>query len=1215
MKQVESSTGGTPSDAELILQVRSGDRDAFGVLYERHAGAARALARQYVSPADADDVVADAFSKLFEMLRRGAGPDAGFRTYLYTVVRHRSFDVSRGAARTRPTTDDEIESVLGRVASEEDPALAGFERSVVSKAYFDLPERWREVLWYVLVDDLKPAQIAPALGLSANGVSALLYRAKEALRAGYLQQHLTHAPSDMCRTVNPLLGGYVRESLSKRETAKINDHLATCGTCSALVLELHDVAHGMKTVIAPLVLGAGGLALVGAGVPIGGLAVAAKAGAGAGAAAGGAPAATVTVASTSTLSGAVSSAVSATAGALASAAAAATGGSVAAGAIAVAAVGIVAALQIATPADDDPLTDTVIAVSQGRELPGTEEVNGEPKPTDIGPGANTVYFDVDYTDASQPLTPRETQNLSLTVKNTSSTETTGTQLEITLPPGLGVAKPDGAFGTGVSGRLVPHSVGTADGSEDGGQDAPTSSPSTVPPSGSGTSDASDAGKAQAQPSATPSAPADRGSMPTEGPAACMPTEQDHVLLCSVGELAPGATHEVVVPVEANSGGDYPVGARVWADGIAPFGVDLPGRTVAPFGPELTAQTEDVSLASPGTAALPVRVGSTGDRTVPAGWSVRVTLPDAVKPASAQPELSCDRGAELPNAWICTPRAGTDGAAVTLDPGATAGMTLNITTAAQSSEEPTVLGAANVTPVLEGSARSASATLVGTSAWADAEDGVGEVATTCLAKGGVSEANAAVTGAYTNTTNRTVRVALEAAGGNAASGKDLAPGDVTRLTVPDGLRVPAGQAVFVVATEVEGQTYETRVTAGDHGREDCYSPRWATDTSVETVYASGTVGVEGTVTNQSDEPLTAVMSVPVGDTTMESASRVVAPGTTVSLSVNTERTNLPEGDATFRLSRDGVDSDGDLPSDPVVPDANPTAHHDGAMIAPTNGQTTRAAGACEFDAAQDHSVRMYAVTADNRASTLPVPFHVAGMTRTVPAGEVELIEFPVVWGTGTATLTAVGKTLLVTDVSFESCAELSWPKPEHMSVDAAAQCVDMHTHLTATVENRTGHDWTGVLVDDGSGDKGPDKPVPAGETTKLELKRDTAISSEGNVTVRLTRQLEGAAHTVERSFSVDGTLCLPDAECETEPTSFATPASTDAEQLPLLDDPCDDEAASVEEASSGDGTADTSDDAYAADDSDDAVETVSSVAKAGHNISSLIKSLIHGGHHH
>ncbi|MBE1875878.1 sigma-70 family RNA polymerase sigma factor, partial [Myceligenerans pegani] len=269
MTQVDRGAGEAPSDAELILQVRSGDREAFGTLYTRHAAAARALARQYVKPGDAEDVVADAFSKLYEMLRRGAGPDSGFRTYLYTVVRHRAYDVSRGASRMRPAEDAEIEAALGRVASSEDPALQGFERSVVSRAYFGLPERWREVLWYCLVDDLKPAQVAPVLGLTPNGVSALLYRAKDALRDGYLQQHLTHAPSDTCRAVNPHLGGYVRDSLSRREKARIEGHLSTCGTCSALVLELADVAHGMKCVVAPLVLGAAGLALVGSAIPVG----------------------------------------------------------------------------------------------------------------------------------------------------------------------------------------------------------------------------------------------------------------------------------------------------------------------------------------------------------------------------------------------------------------------------------------------------------------------------------------------------------------------------------------------------------------------------------------------------------------------------------------------------------------------------------------------------------------------------------------------------------------------------------------------------------------------------------------------------------------------------------------------------------------------------------------------------------------------------------
>ncbi len=1144
MKQVESSAGGTPSDAELILQVRSGDRDAFGVLYERHVGAARALARQYVPPADADDVVADAFSKLFEMFGRGAGPDAGFRTYLYTVVRHRAFDVSRGAARTRPTTDDEIESVLGRVASEEDPALAGFERSVVSKAYFDLPGRWREVLWYVLVDDLKPAQVAPVLGLSPNGVSALLYRAKEALRAGYLQQHLTHAPSDLCRTVNPLLGGYVRESLSKRETTKIDDHLSICGTCSALVLELHDVAHGMKTVIAPLVLGAGGLALVGAAAPIGGLVAAAKAGAGA--AVTGAPTATVTAgaASTGTFSGAMSSAVSATAGAFASAAAAATGGSMAAGAIAVAAVGMVAALQIAAPADADPVVDTVIATNEGRELPGSEEIkDGEPVlPTDVEPGENTTYLVVDYTDASQPLAAREAQDLSLTVENKGNTAATGTQLEITLPPGLTVAKPDVPFGTGVGGRLVSSSNGSDD---DGSTGTPTSSPEVTPTSPSSASeaetanDSSSAGETQALPTSSPSAPTSTDSMSTPGPAACMPTEQENVLVCSLGELAPGAKHAVAVPVQANSGGDYPVGAKVWADGVEPVDVYLPDRTVAAFGPELSAQTEDVSLASPGTASLPVRVVSTGDRAVgPAGWSVKVTLPDGVTPTSTQPELSC-APAELPNAWLCAPLAGTDAAAMQLDPGATVDVPLNITTATASSGEPAVLGAANILPVLEGNAHSASATLVVTDAWANAAAGVGTVAAECLAKGGVGKADVAVTGSYTNTTQRTLRVALEAAGGSASSGKDLAPGEATQLAVHDGLRVPAGQAVFVLATEVEGRTYETRIDAGNHERMGCYSPAWTTGTSVQTVNAGGTVGIEGTLTNKSDESLTAVMSVPVGDETLKSVGRPVAPGGTVTFTVNTGRTHLAEGDVTFHLSREGADADGDPADRPMVPDVDPTEHHDGAVIQPARGPSTMSAE-CVFDVDQDRSVQTFDLMADNTASTLPVKFHIGGLTKTVAAGKSEKFEFPVTWGTDTVTLEAAGQVLDEIDVRFNSCAALTWPT-EQVSVAAAATCVEGTVQLTAAVENRTGRDWTGVLIHDGTGEQGPEQAVAAGTTT-LELTRQTPLSFEGNVTVRLTRELEGEARTVERSFAVDSEACLVE-ECELTPTPTPEPSAT------------------------------------------------------------------------
>ncbi|MGN6239373.1 MAG: sigma-70 family RNA polymerase sigma factor, partial [Cellulosimicrobium cellulans] len=386
------------SDAELITAVRGGDTSAYGALYERHAAAARTVARQYVrSTADADDVVSDAFARTLSVLQGGGGPDVTFRAYLFTVVRRLSYDLVNGARRTQPTDDERtFETAFGPMASTEDPTLEGFERSTVTRAYQDLPERWRAVLWYTEVENLSPAEIAPILGLTANGVSALAYRAREGLRQAYLQQHLTSVPAEECRTVNALLGSYVRGGLAKRETARVESHLESCGECRALVLELGDVSHGMRAVIAPLVLGVGALGLVGTALPtFGGAAVAGGVGAalqgsssggagsaggsgaaggsgGAGAGAGGAGAAGTSTAGTGAAGGAGAAAsaaggsggaVGAGAASVGGAAAAAGGAAAGSGALAAAGAGGLVALVTSAPLAAAAVTVGVLAVA------------------------------------------------------------------------------------------------------------------------------------------------------------------------------------------------------------------------------------------------------------------------------------------------------------------------------------------------------------------------------------------------------------------------------------------------------------------------------------------------------------------------------------------------------------------------------------------------------------------------------------------------------------------------------------------------------------------------------------------------------------------------------------------------------------------------------------------------------------------------------------
>ena len=260
-----------PSDAELISRVRGGDVAAYGELFSRHKDAANRLAKQLVRGPDADDLVSEAFAKVLTVLQGGGGPDVAFRAYLLTAVRRLHVDKIRAGQRLQ-TTDDMTPFDPG--VPFKDTAVAGFETGAAAQAFASLPERWQLVLWHLEVEGQKPADIAPLLGMSANSVSALAYRAREGLRQAFLTMHLSDISETDCRWVNEHLGAFVRKGLSKRDATKVQTHLDGCRRCTAMYLELADVNSNLAGIIGPLLLGAaaaGYLASAGAGIGAGGV--------------------------------------------------------------------------------------------------------------------------------------------------------------------------------------------------------------------------------------------------------------------------------------------------------------------------------------------------------------------------------------------------------------------------------------------------------------------------------------------------------------------------------------------------------------------------------------------------------------------------------------------------------------------------------------------------------------------------------------------------------------------------------------------------------------------------------------------------------------------------------------------------------------------------------------------------------------------------------
>ncbi|MGH3756554.1 sigma-70 family RNA polymerase sigma factor [Actinophytocola sp.] len=267
----KAETGDT-QDRALLDRLRAGDDAAFGELFSRHSTAVYRLALGLVADrAEAEDLTAEAFFRVLQAIRRGSGPVDNVRGYLLIVARRVAWEWSL-RRRDVPVSDEEL---THRAASDPDTTGQYTERSLIRRAFTSLPERWRKVLWKMEVEGERPAAVATNFGLSPNATAALARRARQGLRAAYLQAHLAADRSATgCRSVLEKLGAYTAGSTSGIERRRIRAHLAGCASCTAMHAELREVCSGLRAhaglAAAPAVV-AGAVAAGGFGATLKGL--------------------------------------------------------------------------------------------------------------------------------------------------------------------------------------------------------------------------------------------------------------------------------------------------------------------------------------------------------------------------------------------------------------------------------------------------------------------------------------------------------------------------------------------------------------------------------------------------------------------------------------------------------------------------------------------------------------------------------------------------------------------------------------------------------------------------------------------------------------------------------------------------------------------------------------------------------------------------------
>ena len=236
-------------DDDLLARFRLGDRASYAELWRRHARSGITAARSFTGVSDAEDVVAEAFTRIYQAAQSGVGPIGAFRPYLYATIRNVAI---QNATRGDRITDVDLDTIP---AIEVDPEAA-LDNSLISSAFRSLPERWQTVLWYLEVEKLSTREAGELLGIKANAVAALAFRARDALRGAWLQSHVgdTRFSGEHKATV-ALLGDYSRGAATSREQKKVSEHLANCDSCSRISSEVTDAAGRIAVALLVSILG------------------------------------------------------------------------------------------------------------------------------------------------------------------------------------------------------------------------------------------------------------------------------------------------------------------------------------------------------------------------------------------------------------------------------------------------------------------------------------------------------------------------------------------------------------------------------------------------------------------------------------------------------------------------------------------------------------------------------------------------------------------------------------------------------------------------------------------------------------------------------------------------------------------------------------------------------------------------------------------------
>jgi RNA polymerase sigma-70 factor (ECF subfamily) len=177
------------SDLALVQRIKRGDEEAFREMVERYHARIYSLSYGVLRNAeDAEEATQDSFWTLYRKVST-FDESKKFFSWFYRVALNQAYSRAR---RRKPVTTVPIEDYKPRFSGDGGSSpefvawVDGVEDEVIAKDLAEraeefiaeLPEPYRDVIWMVDVEEMKPSDVAETLDISVAALKSRLHRAR-----------------------------------------------------------------------------------------------------------------------------------------------------------------------------------------------------------------------------------------------------------------------------------------------------------------------------------------------------------------------------------------------------------------------------------------------------------------------------------------------------------------------------------------------------------------------------------------------------------------------------------------------------------------------------------------------------------------------------------------------------------------------------------------------------------------------------------------------------------------------------------------------------------------------------------------------------------------------------------------------------------------------------------------------------------------------------